>query len=197
MAITVAMAGSKDRIHGIDNFGATAVVECDAEDHAGVLCSGFGGFARVFLYGFGEIVRASQKAHADIVPLQEGHLLAEIFAKELHEKFDLRFGAAPVFHGEGVEGERLDVEARAGFDGHASGLRAGSVTCDAGKMAFLGPAAVAVHDDGDVAGQPAEVEFFEEACLFSSNGPEIFGGGEMVTRVGHDDSESILFMAQS
>jgi hypothetical protein len=53
------------------------------------------------------------------------------------------------------------VEASASLDGHAGGLRAGAVSGDAGEMALLGPAAVAIHDDGDVAREAGEIEFFE------------------------------------
>jgi len=161
--------GIQDGVHGVDDFGASAVVQRDGEDHAGIFGEGFGGFAGVTADGVGKLFGAAQEAHADIVSPQQGHFLADIFAEELHEEFDFGFGAAPVFDGEGVEGERFDVQARAGLDGGARGLRAGGVAGDARKMTLLGPAAVAVHDDGDVARQAREVEFFEEAGLFGGD----------------------------
>ena len=145
--------------------------------------SGFGGFAGIFLNAFGKFVGAAEETHADVVALEQRHLLANVFAEELHEEFDFGFGAAPVFDGEGVEGEGFDVQARAGFDGHAGGLRAGAMTGDAGKMAFLSPAAVAVHDDGNVTGEAGEIEFFEEMGLFGGDRAE---GFEMSAGMRHD-----------
>src|ERR1700693_3111531 len=54
------------------------------------------------------------------------------------------------------------MQARVGLDGSAGGADSGTVAGDAGQMALLGPAAVAVHDDGDVARQALEVELLEE-----------------------------------
>src|SRR3546814_17672510 len=64
---------------------------------------------------------------------------------------DLLLGPLPVFGTEGVERHRLDTEvARRAHDG-AHRLDAGLVAGDARKQALLGPAAVAVHDDSDMA----------------------------------------------
>ena len=51
----------------------------------------------------------------------------------------------------------LNAEASRGLDGVAHGVDAGAVSFDARQMALRGPAAVAVHDDGDVRGQPIEL----------------------------------------
>ena len=64
------------------------------------------------------------------------------------------------------------LQTRAGFDGGAGGLGAGAVAGDAREMALFGPAAVAVHDDGDVARQAGEIQFFEEFCFFSGDRAE-------------------------
>ena len=78
------------------------------------------------------------------------------------------------------------MEARAGFDGHARGLRAGAMSGDAGEMAFLGPAAIAVHDNGDVAREAGKIEFFEQVRFFGGDGTECFWDDEMAAGVGHD-----------
>ena len=117
-----------------------------------------GGFVDVFLYCERKFVDAAQETHADVVALDERHFLADVFAEELHQKIGFDFGAAPVFYGEGVEGERFDVEAGAGFDDDARGFGAVAVAGDARQVAALGPAAVAVHDDGDVLRQPLPVQ---------------------------------------
>ena len=66
---------------------------------------------------------------------------------------DLGGGAFPVFGGEGVEGEVADAAVTGGLDDGADGLDAAAMALDAGEPAFLGPAAVAIHDDGDVGGR--------------------------------------------
>jgi len=182
------MASGEDGVYGVDQFGAAAVVEGDGEDHARVGRSGFGGFARIFLDGGGKIFGAAEEAHTDVVALDEGHFLAQIFAEKLHEEFDFSFGAAPVFHREGVERKGFDMETGTGFDGGPGGLRACAVAGDAGEVAFLGPAAVAVHDDGDMAREPREIETFEEAGLFCGDGSKRGGKGEgLVVSGGHGD----------
>ena len=87
-----------------------------------------------------------------------GSLLPEVVAQQTPEGFDFGAGTLPVFDREGVEGERLDAEARAGFDGGADGADAGFVASDARQTAASGPAAVAVHDDRDVRGEPGGVD---------------------------------------
>ena len=181
----MAVALAQDGVHGVDDFCAAAVIKGDGKNHAGVFGEGFGGFAGVSLDGFGEIIRAAEEAHANIVSLQERHFLANVFAEELHEEFDFGFGAAPVFDGEGVEGEGFDAQAGAGFDGCAGGIRAGAVTGDAREMALLGPAAVAVHDDGDVAGEAGEIELFEETGLLGGDRAEGFEMGMAVQHGGY------------
>src|SRR5690606_14921157 len=69
-----------------------------------------------------------------------------------HEVADFLFGAFPVFRGKGVESERLKAEVARRAHDLAYRLHACAVAGDARQVALLGPAAVAIHDDGDVAG---------------------------------------------
>ena len=183
--------GGEDSVHGVDNFGAATVIEGDGEHHARVFCRGFNGFARVLLDAVGKFIGAAEETHADIVFLEERHLLAKVFAEELHEEFDFGFGAAPVFDREGVESERFDVQTGAGFDGDAGGTGAIAVTGNPGKMALLSPAAVAVHDDGDMARETGNIEFLEEAGLFGSDGAEGFQLGAGVRHDGFRNESSL------
>jgi len=52
-------------------------------------------------------------------------------------------------------------------------------------MALLSPAAVAVHDDSDVAGEARKIERLEEVGFLSGDGSEGFGRDRMVTRRRH------------
>ena len=181
----MAIALAQDGVHGVNDFGAAAVIEGDGKNHAGVFGEGFCGLASVSLDSFGEFVGATEEAHADIVFLEERHFLANVFAEELHEEFDFGFGAAPVLDGEGVEGEGFDVQAGSGFDGGARGIGAGAMPSDAREMALLGPAAVAVHDDGDVTRETREIKFLEETGLLGGDRAEGFEMGMAVRHGGY------------
>jgi hypothetical protein len=50
---------------------------------------------------------------------------------------------------------------------------------DAGEMALLGPAAVAIHDNGNVAREAGKVQLFKEMGLFGSDRAEGFLGDKM------------------
>ena len=69
------------------------------------------------------------------------------------QALDFGAGPFPVLLGKSVEGQAADAQAGAGFNRHTNGLYAGLVTSDAGQAAAAGPAAVAVHDHGEVLGQ--------------------------------------------
>jgi len=150
VAIMTAALG-EEGVHGVDNLRAAPVVEGNGKNHPGVAGRGLDGLAGVLLDGERQIVRAPKEPHADVVALDQRHLVADVLPKQLHEEFDFRFGAAPVFDREGVEGQSLDVEPSARFDGGASGLGARAMADDAREVALLRPAPVAVHDDGDMA----------------------------------------------
>src|ERR1700733_15213287 len=101
---SVAGALREDGIHSIHYFGTASVVEGDAQAHASV-CSGLlGGFAYICLHSEGKFVDAAEKTHADVVPLDERHLFADIFTQQLHQEISFDFGAAPILDGKGVEG---------------------------------------------------------------------------------------------
>ena len=85
-------------------------------------------------------------------------------------------GAAPIFEREGVESEARKLQAGAGFDDLAGGFHSGAVSGDAREMAALGPAAVAVHDDGEVLGEALEVKFIEKVRFLAVGGFEKFAG---------------------
>jgi hypothetical protein len=169
---SVAGALREDRVHGVDDFRTAAVVEGDAQAHAGVCGGLLGGLAYVFLHAEGKLVDAAQKAHANIIPLDERHFFADIFAQELHEEIGFNFGAAPILDGKSVERQRFDVEPCASFNGGASCLGAVAVTSDSRKMAALRPAAVAIHDNRHMAWHAGEVEQSEQLGLLHAQWTE-------------------------
>ena len=110
--------------------------------------------ARVF---FGRRSSLADRLQADVLLVQVLRLVCQKAFQQGHERLDLGLGAVPVFRGEGIEREVFHSEIDAGVRDLADGLGAGAVAFPAGQSAFLGPAAVAIHDDGDVAGDVWEV----------------------------------------
>ncbi|MEZ4586145.1 MAG: hypothetical protein R2909_07070 [Gemmatimonadales bacterium] len=70
--------------------------------------------------------------------------------EQRHQRFDLFGGPLPVLLTEGEDGEGSDVGQQAGLHDPPHRRHAGLVPLRPGQLAALRPAAVAVHDDGDV-----------------------------------------------
>ena len=66
---------------------------------------------------------------------------------------DLLVGARPVLAAERVQGQDRDAAGDRVAEESADGLDAGGVTVELGQVALPRPAAIAVHDDRDVARQ--------------------------------------------
>ena len=85
-------------------------------------------------------------------------LVDEILVQQRHQEVEFGLRPLPVLAAEAVERELAEAEPAAFFDGGADALHAAGVALDARQAAFLGPAAVAVHDDGDVLRHLGRVE---------------------------------------
>ncbi len=96
-----------------------------------------------------------------------GQFLAQVFAQQAHQKGDFGLGAAPVFQRKSVQGEGGNMQPGAGLNDGARRLHTGAMAGNARQMAALRPAAVAVHDDGNMARQAARVKLFQQARLIT------------------------------
>ncbi len=105
-----------DFFDGVGDFGARAVVDGEAEGHAGVVVGGGEGVFEFLQDELGESFAAANLDEADVVVDEELALGAHVFDVEFHEELDFVGGAVPVFGGEGVEGELLQAEAGAFFN---------------------------------------------------------------------------------
>ena len=101
----------------------------------------------------GKPVQPAQVADFDAVFVQLEGLLVYRFLQEVEQAVNLFFGALPVFGGEAVEGEVFEAELAEVFNRRAHVFHARLVPFEAGQAALLRPAAVAVHNDGDVGGE--------------------------------------------
>ena len=118
---------------------------------------------------------------ANIIFVDSREFAFQIFAEETHQEIHFGLGAAPIFEREGVESEARELEAGAGFDDFAGGFYSGAVSGDAREMTALRPAAVAVHDDGEVLGEALEIKFIEKLRFFAVGGFEKFAGFHSVS----------------
>ena len=142
----------RDAFEGVDDFGTAAVVEREGERGAGVGGCGLGRALHYLLHVFRQFVDAADEGQADVVAQHGFYFGGEVGLEEAHEEADFGAGAAQiVFEGKGVEGEIGKADAGGGFGDSADGFSAALMAEEALEAALVGPAAIAVHDDGDVA----------------------------------------------
>ena len=102
----------------------------------------------------GEPLALADDPDPDIGSVQVGEVVAHETLEEAHQVGDLLGGPAPVLGGEAVQGEIADADLAGGTDGAPDGLDAAPVSLDPRQAAPRRPAAVAVHDDGDMGREP-------------------------------------------
>src|SRR5215471_7693832 len=140
-----------DDAGGVDQLGPPAVVEREREGHGAVAASE--------LFRVGDL--AAQPARdPSAPPADESHpdaTVVELVAPaeqqvlvEVHEIPHLVDRSAPVLRRERVDRHPLEPDVESAFDGVEQGLLTGSMAFGPLQPALLGPAAIAVHDDGNV-----------------------------------------------
>ena len=156
----------EDLADGVYDLGAGTVVEGEGEGGAGVFGGGFGGPLHGFLDFGGEFGGATDVGHADVVGVHALDVADEVALEELHEEGDFGLGPTQVIlDGEGVEGDPRKVDAGGGFYDELNGLGTFLVAKEALEGPFSGPAAIAVHDDGDVLGNSVGVKLAIDELL--------------------------------
>ena len=140
----------EDAAHGLEDFVASAVVEGDVEGYAGVVAGDLFGAGDGVLQAGVQGVRVAEVDEADAGFVEGPGLGFNFLGEDGHQAVDFVGGAAPVFGGEGVEGDYGDAAFSEGGDDAADVGDATAVAVGAGPGAPGGPASVAVHNDGDV-----------------------------------------------
>ena len=97
-------------------------------------------------------VAAADHADADVLLHDRGPLLDHVLLEQVHQEIELALRPLPVLARQAIQRELLDAQpgallGRAAHAGHAA-----AVPLDPRQALPLRPAAVAVHDDGDVPG---------------------------------------------
>ena len=146
-------------LHGVDHFGASAVVDRQVHLQARGSPRGFGQhIEQLGAHLRRQRIQAADGVQADLLAHHLGQFEAQVSAQQAPQHFDFGARTLPVLDRKGVQRERLDAHLRAGFDHGAHRTHAGLVSGDAQQAAAAGPAPVAVHDDGDVRGQALGID---------------------------------------
>ncbi len=94
---------------------------------------------------------ASEEAESGPTRVQLGYFGPRCLQKKSHQGVHLVLRTVPVLRRESVEGQRLDACLTGGLEEWRENLYSSPVAGGSGEPVLLCPAAVAVHDDGDVA----------------------------------------------
>ena len=116
-------------------------------------------FSSSWRTGAGSSIHAAHAGESNAVAQQIRKLARQISAQQTPQH--VHFGARPlpVFGRKCVQRQAPRIPSCVhGLDGGSHRFHAGLVSGDARQIAAAGPAAVAVHDDGDVRGQSARVD---------------------------------------
>ena len=136
---------------GVDDLVASAVIDADVRLKALIMGGNFIGALDEPPQLRADGAKLAENFQPDMVGLHLVDGLVQVFFKQAHDGLHLVRRALPVFRGEGVDRQILHADVLAVGRDAAEGLAAGRVTGSARKAALLCPAAIAVHNDGDVA----------------------------------------------
>jgi len=116
--------------------------------------------------GGGQVLDAAGDAQPDLVVVQLALVFFQEGSQEGHQAGDFRAGPHPVFGAEGVNREEFHAVIAAGPQDGAQGFGAGAVAIEPRLPALPGPTAVAIHDDGDMAGDAGAQDLRAHASSF-------------------------------
>ena len=137
--------------HGADDFLAPAIVEGDHEGQARY-CRAvrFSASSSSSADVGGQPLPLADDADADVVGVELGEIVPDEALQQAHQVGDLLGRTAPVLGREAVDGQVADAEIAGGAHGAADRLDAAPMALEPRQPALGRPAAVAVHDDGDM-----------------------------------------------
>jgi len=136
---------------GLGDFRTRAIIEGDDKRQPTVFVQALHG-----AFEAGAKVRTegpviADEPEADALLGERVEFTFEVIAKQTLEIGNLFLCSTPIFRGKSIERKDFDAILYCSSQGTANGLGARTVTGNARKAALLCPAAVAIHDDGDVA----------------------------------------------
>ena len=107
------------------------------------------------------------KFQPDVIALHQFQFLLEVGLQQLHQELDFaRRTAQEILCREGIKREGRQPDAGGRLSHIAYGFHAALVAGNTWQMATFGPAAVAVHDDGDMFRELVGIQLAEEFSFF-------------------------------
>ena len=110
----------------------------------------------------GKLRQPAERLEADIVLHERRKLEPQILFEQFHQDIDFASRTFPVLNGERVERQNGNVEPSASLHDFSNGSDPRPVSFDTRQPAPFRPSTIAVHDDGDMGGEPREVDLPEE-----------------------------------
>ena len=98
----------------------------------------------------GQTITAADDADANIMLGRAPGLAEEIGFEQTKKRANLAGRALPIVRGKSEQSERIDAEPGRDANNPAHHFNAGAMPGGAVQTAHLGPAAIAIHDDGDM-----------------------------------------------
>ena len=144
------LAARRQRCSRLGNVPAAAIVEAHIENEARVFRRG-GLCLRQAVAHFGRQARAlTYETDTDTVLFELRHFAGQRHGQQLHETRDLIDRTIPVFRRKSKNGQHRHTPLHAGACAAAQRINPLFVARQARQKPARGPAAVAIHDDGDV-----------------------------------------------
>src|SRR5829696_5934806 len=143
---------------GVHDLRASSIVERDVDVEAVVTRGEDLSLLHCFQHRGRQMLPSAQKTEPGTTLVQLRHFLTGRVEEELHERLYLSLWTCPVLGREGIEDKRLHPGASSGLKQGSEHRDTGPVACRTRKPASLGPAPVAVHNDGHVTRSPVWVE---------------------------------------
>ncbi len=150
----------------IDQFRSAAVIQCQGQCGPCVVPGRVGRPAHTLPHLVRQLVRTSHVLDAHVVIVHALHIVREVAFQQPHQKIHFRLWPLQVvLQGESVEGQPRQTDAGRGFHHVLDRLGARPVPKESLQAALSCPAPIAVHNDGDVVGQPLRIETAINRCL--------------------------------
>ncbi len=138
-------------LHRLHDIPASSIVRGYGQRELGIV----GGKRFRFADQFGKprlkTVDVAHHFEADVVFMQPSDFLFQRQHEQLHQHRDFFLRAAPVFAAEGEQCEELHAPFGTGLDDFSHRFNSALVPGYTGQETLLGPPAIAIHDDGNMA----------------------------------------------
>ena len=139
-----------DGADGVHQFRSPTVAQGEMQRGAAVCVERGDGGIELLAHKSRQAIQLPDRPQPDVVLIHLRLLCFQVAGEEFHQRLDLRLRTVPILDGKGVQREVPDAQPRGTAQHGAHRLGTATVALDAGQTARGGPAAVAVHDDGDV-----------------------------------------------